>query len=79
MAHDGGALDDGTYDALVVDAESGDEGWCRIELTILGGAHKGEVVAVRTDGITDESALDLLGIPATLVVADGVPRVAFEP
>jgi hypothetical protein len=76
---DGSALDDGTYDALVIDAEVGDDGWCRVELTILGGPHKGEVVAVRTDGVEDDRALDLLGIPATLVVADGVPAVTFEP
>ena len=73
------ALDDGSYDALVVDAEPTEGGGCRVELTILGGAHKGEVVAVRTDGVTGDDVLDLLGIPATLVVADGVPRVTFEP
>jgi hypothetical protein len=79
MADDGSILDDGSYDALVVDAEVGDDGWCRVELTILGGAHKGQVVAVRTDGVADDRALDLLGIPATLEVTDGVPAVTFEP
>jgi hypothetical protein len=79
MADEHSALDDGSYDALVVDAEVDDEGWCRVELTILGGAHKGEVVAVRTAGVADDQALDLLGIPATLVVAGGVPAVTFEP
>ena len=73
------ALDDGSYDALVVDAEPTGGGWCRVELTILGGTHKGEVVAVRTDAVAEGDALDLLGIPATLVVAGGVPTVAFEP
>jgi hypothetical protein len=79
MAEDGSTLDDGTYDALVVDAEVGDDGACRVELTILGGPHKGEVAAVRTEGVTDDQALDLLGIPATLVVSGGVPVVTFEP
>lgn len=79
MTTEGSALDDGTYDALVVHAAAGDDGWCRVELTLLDGAHKGEVVAVRTAGIDDEAALDLLGIPATLVVRGGVPSVAFEP
>jgi len=79
MTAEPSALDDGSYDALVVDAEPTGDGWCRVELTILGGAHKGEVVAVRTDGVSEDAALDLLGIPATLVVADGVPTVAFEP
>jgi hypothetical protein len=78
---DGSTLDDGTYDALVVDATTGDDdgGWCRIELTILGGAYKGEVVAVRTAAVDADRALDLLGIPATLVVAGGTPSVTFEP
>jgi hypothetical protein len=79
MADERSALDDGSYDALVVDAEVTDDGWCRVELTILDGAHKGEVVAVRTDGVDDDRALDLLGIPATLVVEGGVPAVTFEP
>lgn len=79
MTTDGSALDDGSYDALVVDAEATGGGWCRVELTILGGAHKGEVVGVRTDGVADDDVLDLLGIPATLVVAHGMPRVTFEP
>jgi hypothetical protein len=76
---DGSRLDDGSYDALVVDAAAGDDGWCRIELTILGGPHKGEVVSVRTAAVDDDQALDLLGIPATLVVAGGTPSVTFEP
>jgi hypothetical protein len=76
---DGAHLADGVYDALVVDAEPTGDGWCRVELTILDGAHKGEVVAVRTDGVADDAALDLLGIPATMVVAGGVPNVTFEP
>jgi hypothetical protein len=71
-------LDDGTYDALVVDATPADDGSCRVELTILGGPHKGQVVALRRAGMADR-ALDLLGIPATLTVADGVPSIRFEP
>jgi len=71
-------LEDGSYDALVVDATPADDGSCSVELTILAGPHKGEVVAVRRSGLADR-ALDLLGIPATLTVADGVPTVRFEP
>lgn len=70
-------LEDGTYDALVFDADERD-GAVAVELTILAGAHKGEVVSVvSTDWAGD--ALDLLGIPATLTVADGEPTVTFEP
>jgi hypothetical protein len=66
-------LPDGIYDAIVVDAEPG-----RLELTILGGEHKGEVVGLRsTDLAADPTSL--LGIPATLTVADGVPTVELEP
>lgn len=71
-------LEDGTYDALVVDATPADDGSCRVELTILAGPHKGEVVTVRRAGLADR-ALDLLGIPATLTVSDGAPAVRFEP
>jgi hypothetical protein len=71
-------LADGTYDAVVVDAEPADDGSCRFELTILAGPHKGEVVALRRAGLADR-ALDLLGIPATLTVSNGTPTVRFEP
>ncbi|WP_436795279.1 hypothetical protein [Actinospongicola halichondriae] len=70
-------LEDGNYDALAFDAETeGDE--ITVELTILSGDHKGAVVSLRTtDWHGDET--DLLGIPATITVADGVPSVVFEP
>ena len=45
----GAVIPDGTYDAFVVDAESGvaDDGTehMHLELTILAGDHKGEMVA----------------------------------
>jgi hypothetical protein len=72
-------LDDGTYDALVVDAGRAGDGACQVELTILSGDHKGEVVAVRTRSLSTDQAADLLGIPATLTVTDGAPHVTFEP
>lgn len=73
-------LDDGTYDALVFDAEADDDtdGVVTVELTILAGEHKGAVVSLRTDAWEGEP-LDLLGIPATLTVTDGTPSVVFEP
>jgi hypothetical protein len=75
-------LDDGTYDAIVVDAEPGSvEGAVRLELAIAGGPHKGELVAVDgTDpSLRSSDPLDLLAIPATIVVTDGVPVVTLEP
>jgi hypothetical protein len=72
------ALVDGAYDALVVDAEATGEGAARVELTIVAGAAKGEVVALRAEGLRGDP-IDLLGVPATLTVRDGVPSVVFEP
>lgn len=80
-------LADGTYDVLVVDAhEAGGEaasegaaaGALSLDLTILAGEHKGEVVTVRASGVHADP-LDLLAVPGTLVVEGGEPRVALEP
>lgn len=70
-------LEDGTYDAFVVDAEDVGAGVLRLDLTILTGAHKGEVVSIRvTDLGVDE--LDALGTPATLTVVHGDPAVTLD-
>lgn len=70
-------LADGTYDTLVIDAEHRADGRTACELALLAGEHKGEVVTVVADLSGDP--LDLLGVPATLVVADGEPQVTLEP
>ena len=70
-------LTDGRYDALVVDATTHDDGGVVVELTILAGEHKGDVVAVRATGVEGEP-LDLLGLPATLTVTNGRPAVTFD-
>ena len=71
-------LADGVYDALVVDAEERDPGTVAVELTIVAGPAKGEVVALVSSGWSGDP-LDLLGVPATLTVSDGEPSVRFEP
>ena len=71
-------LTDGVYDALVVDAEERDPGTVAVELTIVAGPAKGEVVALVSSGWSGDP-LDLLGVPATLTVRDGEPSVRFEP
>ena len=75
-------LEDGTYDALVIDAETvdgaGSEGIVRLDLTVIAGPHKGEVVALRGH-FANTDPVDLLGIPATIVVRDGQPSVTLEP
>jgi hypothetical protein len=72
-------LADGTYDALVVDASTGDDGSIGVEITIVAGPAKGEVVALRTSDLGGTDPLDLLGVPATLMVRDGAPSLRLEP
>jgi hypothetical protein len=69
-------LDDGVYDALVVDAtDDGDA--IVIELTIIAGPHKGELVSVRATGLVHDP-LATLGVPARITVRDGAPDVQLE-
>jgi len=70
-------LDDGRYDALVVDADRRDDGVVLLELTIISGDHKGDVVAVHSSAVAADP-LELLGLPATLIVAGGQPAVTFD-
>ena len=80
-------LADGTYDAIVVDAtEVGETGdgddpgggpGIRLELTIVAGPHKGDVVAVRAEHLT-MTAVETLGLPARLVVTNQRPQVMLE-
>lgn len=67
-------LPDGRYEVFVIWAERDDEGQLRVELTVTTGEYKGDVVPVvgafpRTDPIA------LTGMPCTLVVDDGTPRL----
>jgi hypothetical protein len=70
-------LPDGVYDVLVVDADE-EDGVIRLELTILAGDQKGEVVSLASPNMRGEPAL-LLGTPGTLTVTDGVPGLRLEP
>lgn len=70
-------LPDGTYDVFVVDARlAGDV--LHLDVTILAGDHKGEVVSVQAEGLLVDE-LEALGMPGTLFVRDGTPRIALEP
>ena len=81
-------LADGTYDAIVVDAADVDDrgadvddtaGACvRLELTIVAGPHKGDMVAVRAEHLA-MTAVETLGLPARLIVTDQRPEVVLEP
>ena len=74
-------IPDGTYDAFVIDAERGlaDDGaeHMHLDLTILSGEQKGNVVSLTAAGLRG-SEIDLMGMPATLTVADGVPSVRID-
>ena len=73
-------LADGTYEAFVLDAEEiadGGPGAVRVEVTITSGSSKGDVLVV-TGNVGARSAIDLLGVPATLVVEAGEPRLDLE-
>lgn len=67
-------LEDGTYDAFIVWAEERIDGAIALDLTITTGAQKGNVVSVRaTDAPRD--AVSLVGMPCTLHVSSGQPRI----
>ena len=70
-------LADGSYDAIVFDAVALDDSATVIDLTVLAGPHKGEVVTVTAHRL-GRDPLDLLGLPATLSVEGGQPSVALE-
>lgn len=71
------ALDDGTYDVIVVDAVARDDGTIAIDLAVSSGSHRGDVITVNASGI-DRDCIDLLAMPATLVVTGGRPRLTLD-
>jgi len=74
-------LADGTYDVFVVDAEplDGPDGrpGFRLDLTIVAGEAKGEVVTIDAVGLAGDT-FDLLGMPGTLTVTDGSPAFRVD-
>ena len=70
-------MPDGRYDVFVVDAETIDANTMRVELAMVTGDDKGDVFAVRGPHLDGDPVL-LLGLPGTLVVTDGVPRLEVE-
>lgn len=78
-------LPDGTYDAIVIDAEEVENADIRLELTITLGTQIGRVIALRARHIDTRrrsrarelDPLELLGIPGVLTVREGIP--SFRP
>ena len=67
---------DGTYDCIVVDVENEKESSPRVTFAITSGAHKGETLALRASSLSRDS-IELLGLPATIIVRDGAPTVRW--
>lgn len=70
-------LTDGTYDVFVVDADRGEGDQWHLELTVLAGAHKGEMVSVLAAGLAGDE-FDLMGMPGTLEVENGEPAFRID-
>lgn len=70
-------LPDGTYDVFIVDAEIIDENTMRVELMLVNGDDKGNVFALRGPLLAPDP-VDLLGLPGTMRVVDGVPTVDVD-
>jgi hypothetical protein len=70
-------LPDGAYDVIVVDAAGDGTTGLHLEVTILAGDQKGQVVSVRAEGLAI-GELDALGLPGTLTVARGEPSLVLE-
>lgn len=70
-------LDDGVYDVIVIDAREDDENALRVDLAVTSGTRKGDVVTITAHAIARD-AMSLLGLPATLRVVDGEPRLTLD-
>lgn len=71
------AMPDGRYDVFIVDAETIDETTMRVEVAMVTGDDKGDVFAIRGPLLADDP-IELLGLPGTLIVTDGVPRLQVD-
>ncbi len=78
-------LPDGVYDTFVVWVDERDDDMLATDLTVIAGAHKGDVVCVVASRDTTYAGvgigaradvLDLVGLPCTLHVDEGTPRIA---
>jgi hypothetical protein len=73
-------LPDGTYDAFVINADDlpTDGGaTTALELTITSGEHRSETLAL-TAPVRIGEPVDLIGMPATLTIAEGRPSVRID-
>jgi hypothetical protein len=73
---DDAQLLDGRYDAFIVWAEARDDGNVAFDLTITTGTNRGDVITVI--GPARGDPINLVGLPCTLVVEDGTPRLTLD-
>ncbi len=79
-------LPDGRYDVVIVDAADAAPAGAAaarmlsLDLAIAAGEHRGEVVSVNAPAsrLGDPDPVDLLAMPATLVVSSGTPSVTLD-
>ena len=69
-------LADGRYDVMVVDVGEIGPGVASLTVVLLAGDLKGHVVDV--SGPVSGDAVDALGLPGVLIVAEGRPSLALE-
>jgi hypothetical protein len=65
---------DGTYNVIVVSADETDDDGSRVDIAFVEGAYKGATLTLRSTMSIDR-AIVLLGLPATLEVNEGKPRL----
>ena len=81
---DAAPLPDGSYDVFIIDADHDptDEGTVVIEVTLLDGEHKAEVLAVGCPASElvpgGADPIELLGEIGVLAVVDGAPRFQLD-
>lgn len=76
-AADGSAADEAAVDRPDGDGPDDDGPRWVLELTVLAGPHKGEVVTVRATGLRGDE-VDLIGMPGTLTVENGEPSFRVD-
>jgi hypothetical protein len=80
---DDALLPDGTYDVFIVDAEDAEPAdgahtpGTTLDLTVTSGPHKAETLMLRSTTWLGDP-IDLIGMPATMTVALGIPSVRVD-
>jgi hypothetical protein len=70
-------LADGTYEVMVLDVDESPGEAHTVSVTILTGAHKGAVIALRATGFGGDP-LEMLAAPGVLTVTDAIPHLVLD-